>query len=160
MILDTLQSIDVRALNAFRSFVDQNSVWQVATIRAFSDAEVVLTALLLVALWLDARFRKGNDPKGKTDALSFFYAVMFAFALYWTLNFGLPARPRPESASAIAPILNHLPDNSFPSGHGIFAGSSFVAACLILRNGRVAVSLLVVGILMLCARVLAGVHYP
>ena len=121
MILDTLQYYDVSALNAFRSIVDPFSPWQTAAIRFFSDSEVVLTALVLVAAWLRARFLLANDAEAKKDALAFFYAVIFAFVLYWALNFSLPARPRPESVSAIAPLIDHLPDNSFPSGHGIFA---------------------------------------
>ncbi len=160
MLLETLQSADVAALNALRSLIDPNSGWQVALVRFFSDVEVLVTAILLVVLWLDARFRKGNDEGRKKDALAFFYAVMAAFALYWILNFGLPARPRPESVSALRPLIDHLPDNSFPSGHGIFAGASFMAAHLLFQDKALAYGLLSLGIPMLLARVLAGVHYP
>lgn len=121
MLLDTLQAYDTAALDAFRSIVDPASAWQTGLVHVFADIEVVLTAVLLVAVWLRARFLLNDDVEAKKDALAFFYAVMFAFALYWVLNFGLPARPRPEAVSAIAPLINHLPDNSFPSGHGIFA---------------------------------------
>lgn len=159
-MLDTLQSLDVAALNVFRSLVDPSSAWQVSAIRAFSDIEVLVTALSLVALWLDARFRRGNDVGRKVETLTFFYAVMFAFALYWILNWGLPARPRPESVSALRPLIDHLPDNSFPSGHGIFAGSSFMAAYLLFRRKAFAFGLLALGIPMLASRVLAGIHYP
>ncbi len=58
MPLEILQSADVAALNAFRSLIDQDSAWQVSAIRFFSDIEVLVTAVLLVAIWLDARFRK------------------------------------------------------------------------------------------------------
>ncbi|MDQ1343511.1 MAG: undecaprenyl-diphosphatase [Patescibacteria group bacterium] len=160
MVLDTLQALDASALNALRSLVDPDSAWQVAAIRAFSDAEVLLTTFVLVAFWIDARFFKGNDIEKKKDALTLFYAVTFAFLLYWALNFGLPVRPRPESVSAIAPILQHLPDNSFPSGHGIFAGASVTAAFLLFRKKTLAVHLFSIGVPMLCARILAGVHYP
>lgn len=160
MLLDTLQSYDTAALAAFRSIVDPASSWQTGLVHVFADVEVVLTAVLLVVVWLRARFLLNDDVEAKKDALAFFYAVMFAFALYWVLNFGLPARPRPETATAIAPLINHLPDNSFPSGHGIFAGASFVAAYRIFKNKSVAFALLAFGIPMLCARVLAGVHYP
>lgn len=160
MILDTLQSLDASALASFRSIVDPASHWQIALVRGFSDAEVLLTALVLVALWFRARFVLKNDAESKTDVLAFFYAIIFAFGLYWVLNLGLPARPRPETVSAIAPLINHLPDNSFPSGHGIFAGASVAAAYLIFKRKTLAIVLLFVGIPMLCARVLAGVHYP
>ena len=160
MILDTLQSLDASALESFRSLVNPAAHWQVAAIRGFADAEVLLTALVLVALWMRARFVLKNDAEAKTDVLAFFYAIIFAFGLYWVLNFGLPARPRPETVSAVAPLINHLPDNSFPSGHGIFAGASATAAYLVFKRKALAAVLLFVGIPMLCARVLAGVHYP
>lgn len=160
MLFETLQSADAAALNAFRSFVDHDSAWQVSAIRFFSDIEVLVTAALLVAIWLDARFRRGNDENRKKDALAFFYAVMAAFALYWILNFGLPARPRPESVSALRPLIDHLPDNSFPSGHGMFAGASFMAAYLLFDKKVFAFALLAFGIPMLAARVLSGIHYP
>lgn len=155
MILDTLQSFDSTALVSFRSLVDPSSAWQTGLVHAFADIEVVLVAFVLVGLWLKARFLRNDDAELKKDALAFFYAVIFAFLLYWVLNFGLPARPRPETASSIAPLINHLPDNSFPSGHGIFAGASFVAAYRIFKNKALAFTLLAFGIPMLCARVLA-----
>lgn len=160
MILDTLQSLDASALESFRSLVNPSSHWQVAAIRGFADAEVFLTALVLVGLWLRARFVLKNDTEAKSDVLAFFYAIIFAFGLYWVLNLGLPARPRPETVSAVAPLINHLPDNSFPSGHGIFTGASVTAAFLVFKRKTLSVVLLFVGIPMLCARVLAGVHYP
>lgn len=52
MILDALQSLDSSALGSFRSIVNPAAHWQVAAIRGFSDAEVFLTALVLVVLWL------------------------------------------------------------------------------------------------------------
>jgi membrane-associated phospholipid phosphatase len=159
-MLDTLQTFDASALNAFRSLVNPDSAWQILAIRAFSDIEVAFTAFALVAVWLDARFRKGNDDAQKALALALFYAILFAFALYWVLNFNLPPRPRPEGVSAIRPIIDHLPDNSFPSGHGIFAGASFVAAYFLFRRKGFAIALLCLGIPMLASRVLAGIHYP
>lgn len=160
MILDTLQSFDSAALASFRSLVDPSSPWQTGLVHAFADIEVVIVAFVLVGLWLKARFLAKNDLESKKDALVFFYAIIFAFLLYWILNFGLPARPRPETASSIAPLIDHLPDNSFPSGHGIFAGASFVAAYRIFKSKTLAFVLLAFGIPMLLARVLAGIHYP
>jgi membrane-associated phospholipid phosphatase len=159
-MFDDLHALDVSALNAFRSLIDPSSAWQLFAIRALSDIEVVFTAFALVAIWLDARFRKGNADAQKADALALFYAILFAFVLYWVLNFNLPPRPRPEGVSAIRPIIDHLPDNSFPSGHGIFAGASFVASYLLFRRKGFAITLLCLGIPMLASRVLAGIHYP
>ncbi len=155
MLLDTLQSLDTDLLNAVRSAVDPNSAWQTALVRTFSDIEVVAFAAFLVGYWLVARFLRNDDVEMKKDALALLYAVLFAFALYWILNFGLPARPRPESVSAIRPLIDHLPDNSFPSGHGIFAGASFAAAWIMLRRRTFALTFLALGVPMLAARVAA-----
>lgn len=161
MILDALQSLDAAALGSFRSLIDPQSTWQVALVRGFADIEVFLTVFVLVAGWLRARFLLRNDPAAKDDVLALFYAIIFAFGVYWVLNFALPVRPRPEAAfNAIPPLINHLPDNSFPSGHGIFAGASFIGSFFAFRSKMLAFALLSFGIPMLCARVLAGVHYP
>ena len=160
MILDTLQSLDASALESFRSLVDQESAWQVRLIHLFADVEVFVTVLVLVGGWLRARFLLKNDPSAKDDVLALFFAIVFAFGLYWLLNLGLPVRPRPETATTIPPLINHLPDNSFPSGHGIFAGASFLAAYFVYEKKTLAYALLALGIPMLAARVLAGVHYP
>lgn len=154
-ILDTLHSLDSAALESVRSVIDPSSPWQIRLVHVFSEIEVILVAIVLVGIWLKARFLLNDDLELKKDALAFFYAVIFAFLLYWILNFGLPARPRPETVSSIAPLINHLPDNSFPSGHGIFAGASFVAAYRIFKNKTLAFTLLAFGIPMLLARVLA-----
>lgn len=87
MILDTLQSFDSAALASFRSIIDPLSAWQIGLVHAFADAEVVLVAFVLVGLWLKAHFLRNDDVDLKKDALAFFYAVIFAFLLYWVLNF-------------------------------------------------------------------------
>jgi undecaprenyl-diphosphatase len=52
-----------------------------------------------------------------------------------------------------------LPDNSFPSGHAIFAWASMLATFFYTRR-YITWLLLVSGILMVLSRVLAGIHYP
>lgn len=87
------------------------------------------------------------------------YSIGFAFFVYVVLNLGLPFRPRPESVSSIRPLIDHLPDNSFPSGHAIFAGASIFAAFL-YSSRSIAWILFVTGIVMIFSRVIAGIHYP
>jgi membrane-associated phospholipid phosphatase len=94
----------------------------------------------------------------KIIALDIFYAIMLAFGIYWILQFGLPMRPRPETLSSIPPLITHLPDNSFPSGHAIFAGASVVAIGYFL-SFPLSSGFLVLGVCMCIARVIAGVHY-
>lgn len=116
-----------------------------------------MVMLLLVGLWLYGVYKKDNEPK--LDALMMLYSIGLAFAFYVILNLGLPFRPRPETVATIRPLIDHLPDNSFPSGHAIFAGASVLAAFLYTRR-CIAWILLIAGIVMVLSRVLAGIHYP
>jgi len=63
-----------------------------------------------------------------------FYSIVFCFGIYVILNQFLPIRPRPELFSKFPPLIDHLPDNSFPSGHAIFMACSCFAFALFLKN--------------------------
>jgi membrane-associated phospholipid phosphatase len=63
-------------------------------------------------------------------------------------------RPRPETLTAIKPLIDHLPDNSFPSGHAIFAGASVVAIGYFFSMSLSTV-FAILGIAMVIARVIA-----
>lgn len=156
-MLDFLISQDITLLNSLRSLVDPTSAMQVKLVQMGTDIEVGLVMLVLVGLWLFGAYKKNNQYK--TDALMIFYSIGFAFCIYIILNLGLPFRPRPETVSVIRPLVDHLPDNSFPSGHGIFAGASMLAAFFYTRR-FIAWILLIAGLLMILSRVLAGIHYP
>jgi len=67
-------------------------------------------------------------------------------------------RPRPESITSLPPLINHLPDNSFPSGHAIFAGASVVAIGYFLSMS-ISTLFAFFGVVMLLCRVMTGVHY-
>lgn len=156
-MLSFLISQDIRLLNFLRSFVDPTSLIQTRLIHIFSDIEVGIVMAVLVGLWLYGVYRRDN--RFKTEALMMLYSIGFAFLIYVVLNLGLPFRPRPETVSAIKPLIDHLPDNSFPSGHAIFAGSSILAGFFYTRHW-IAWILLITGVMMVLSRVLAGIHYP
>lgn len=156
-MLDFLISQDITLLNYLRSFVDLTSVLQVKLIRIGVDIEILLVMLILVGLWLYGIYKKNNQFK--MDALMILYSIGFAFVIYVVLNLGLPLRPRPETVSVIRPLVDHLPDNSFPSGHGIFAGASILAA-FFYTHRNIAWIFLISGVIMVLSRVLAGIHYP
>ncbi len=139
----------------FRGLVQPGDVL-VPVVRFFSDFEILLVCALLVGLWFYGVFKK--QVGFKIIALDIFYTVMFGFAVYWILQFGLPMRARPETMTGIAPLINHLPDNSFPSGHAIFAGASVVAIGYFLSMYTSTI-FAIIGVAMLLARVIAGVHY-
>ncbi len=85
---------------------------------------------------------------------------MGAFAIYWVINQLLPVRPRPEMVSSIPPLIDHLPDNSFPSGHAMFWGASWWALHVLLKKRNVTWAFFILGAITCFMRVIAGIHYP
>lgn len=154
-MINILEQFDISISLFFRNLVTHGDFLAPA-VGFFSDFEVMLVAGLLVGMWLYGVIRK--EVGYKIIALDIFYSVIFAFAIYWVLQFGLPMRPRPETITDLPPLINHLPDNSFPSGHAIFAGASVVAIGYFLSM-YVSSIFAFFGVIMLLCRVISGVHY-
>ena len=153
-----LISLDIAGLHGLQSWVDPASPIQVWGIRFFSDFHIFFMAGLLVVLWLYAVYTR--QSLYKESALYVASTILFSLAIYLTVNQLFPVRPRPEAVSAITPIISHLPDNSFPSGHAIFAAAALVASSLFLKIRYLTAAICTFGILMILARVVAGIHYP
>ena len=153
-----LISLDIAGLHGLQSWVDPASPFQVWGIRFFSDFHIFFMAGLLVVLWLYAVYTR--QSLYKESALYVAWTILFSLAIYLAVNQLFPLRPRPEAVSAITPIISHLPDNSFPSGHAIFAAAALVAAVLFLKIRYLTAAVCTFGILMILARVMAGIHYP
>ncbi len=116
-MLQFLQNIDAQILDLFRSAIIPFE-WTHSVIIFFADLEPIIFCLFLVGLWLYGVYQRDAGPKHV--ALDLFWHVLAAFALYWIINQSLPMRPRPESLTSFPPLISHLPDNSFPSGHALF----------------------------------------
>lgn len=85
--------------------------------------------------------------------LSFAIAFLVAFvagACYYS--------DRPFVIENTTPLVPHQPDNGFPSHHTL-AGVVAAAVIFIYRR-RLGVLLLVLGLLVGAARIMAGLHYP
>lgn len=91
---------------------------------------------------------------------------MMAAALFGTLLINnillknLVARTRPyDVIEGLTYIVRRPKEFSFPSGH---AGSSFAAACIMLRRlpGRYGIPAFVLAVLISLSRLYVGVHYP
>ncbi len=154
-MLNSIEQLDIAVSLFFRERVTAGD-FLAPYVSFFSDFAVIAVAVFLVVLWLYAVMKK--DVGYKIIALDILYAILFAFAVYWILQFGLPMRPRPETITALPPLINHLPDNSFPSGHAIFAGASVVAIGYFLSM-PISTGFAILGVIMLVCRVIAGVHY-
>jgi len=123
-MIDVLTYVDTTALESIRGFFYNDSDIFRYFILIVADIEWILMALFLVGLWLYGT--KLHDNAHKITSLNIFYMIAGGFALYVILNQFLPTRIRPEMVSHIPPLVSHLPDNSFPSGHAIFAASSWL----------------------------------
>lgn len=85
---------------------------------------------------------------------------MGAFTVYWIINNLLPIRPRPETVTDLPPLISHLPDNSFPSGHAMFWGASWWALHVLLARPRITLLFFTLGFITCLTRIIAGIHYP
>ncbi|HRI36611.1 MAG TPA: phosphatase PAP2 family protein [bacterium] len=159
-MLATLASFDADLLNSMRAWIDPDLAWLTASIRVLADLEVGFVVIFLVGLWLYGVAKSSSVYR--REALLLFYGIVASFVLYVLLNLGLPMRARPETVLAVRPVIDHLPDNSFPSGHAIFASASALGAWIFLTLRRVYWTMIffALGLLMCLARILAGVHYP
>lgn len=157
-MIEYLINIDVKLLNIIRWLVDVNSIFQITIIKYLSDSWVIIVAVFLVFFWLYWSYKK--DESHKENSLLIFYSIAFAFVIYIALNQFLPIRPRPETVSSIRPLIDHLPDNSFPSWHAIFAWASILAFFIYTRNKISAYLVMILWILMLFSRIASWVHYP
>ena len=127
-------------------------------VRVFADLQPLLFAIFLIALWCYGISLDHDGPRHV--ALDLFWHVMGAFVLYWCINQLLPLRPRPELILDLPPLINHLPDNSFPSGHAMFWWASWWATKHLLNRKQVTHFFFWTGLITCTTRVIAGIHYP
>ena len=131
----------------------QSPIWSVALAKFFASAIVPLVAVALVVAWV--RARKGWRP-ALLDAVS---AGALGLSLVQLIGW-FHYRPRPFEAGLGANLLNHLPENSFPSDHAtlMFAlAFSLMAAATLRKAGAI---LLGLALAVSWARVFLGAHYP
>ncbi len=156
-MFQTLLSLDRDALIWSRGLVgpEYSHFIQVA-----GEIVVLWWALLLLGMWLYGVYRKQNSYK--IHALEIFSVIIIAFLLYTVVNFGMDKwRPSPgEIAWAIAPLIPHPLDNSFPSGHALFMASLLVGLFFRFRYKSLILITTILGIITVSARVIGGIHYP
>lgn len=157
-MLDALQTLDTQWLEWVRTTFIIQAGWFQVLIVILADSEPIIFALFLVGLWLSGR--ADNDDGPKQVSLDLFWHVLGAFVLYWIINQTLIPRPRPETLTNIPVLINHLPDNSFPSGHALFWGASWWASHVLFGRLRVTLTFFILGFITCLARVIAGIHYP
>ena len=121
---------------------------------------VIYGAMFLLVLWLYGIYRR--DDQYKRLALAIFVTIVSVFVLYAIINLGVPKwRPwATEIAGAIAPLIPHPIDNSFPSGHALFTGALLMSLYWYYRQNWLILLTILFWLITLTARVVGGVHYP
>lgn len=149
---------DIDLLTYMRSFVEPHTTLA-QIISLFADLPVFAVAISLIIWWMLGVYHRSDVYR--REALKVFFMIASVFAVYAILNQFLPERPRPETVvPGIAPLINHTPDNSFPSGHAAFAAATTMAVALLFERRWLTILVGFIGIDMCILRVMAGIHYP
>jgi len=113
---------------------------------------IVAIPLYLAALWIDGRRRN------RLTAIALVLA--FAIALVLSTLIGMVVfRPRPFMIGLGHALVQHRPNSSFPSNHGL-AFAVWAAVLFMLRRRAMAWLAVALGVLVAWSRIYVGIHYP
>jgi len=127
-----------------------------APMRLFAQYGVVLFAGMLLVGWWWAR--RDPDPHKVAAALWAPVGMLVAVGLNQPLvNHFREARPYSVYPHALV-LVARSHDYSFPSDHAVMAGA--VAAGLLVAHRRLGAVAVLAALLMACARVYVGAHFP
>lgn len=130
-------------------------IWSVGLTKFFASAVVPLVAVAVALAVARVRAR----PGWRRALLDASVAGALGLSLVQVIGW-VHYRPRPFEAGLGANLLNHLPENSFPSDHAtLMFALAFgpTAAAPLRKSGAV---LLGLALAVSWARVFLGVHYP
>jgi undecaprenyl-diphosphatase len=128
--------------------------WFAGVVLLVAQAGIFVLPIALLGVWLVA----SAPTDGRREAvLVGVVSAIAAFALGLILERVLN-RPRPFAELGFDPLFPHAPDSSFPSDHTL-VGVALVGPML-WRAPKLGIWLMLWALLVGCARVAAGVHYP
>lgn len=155
--INQLLALDLSLLESARTLI---SPQYARVVQIAGEAVVIYGAMILIWLWLYGVYKKDNEYK--KIALAIFFTIICVFILYAIINLGMHQwRPGAiEAVHGIPPLIPHPIDNSFPSGHALFAWGLIVGLYRYYRQNWIIASVILISIVTLIARVVGGVHYP
>lgn len=113
---------------------------------------ILVIPLYLARLWIIGGRR--NRLTALALVLGFVMAVVISYAI------GVVAfRPRPFMVGLGHALIDHRPNGSFPSNHGL-AFAVWAAVMFLVQRRPVAWLATVLGILVAWSRIYLGIHYP
>ncbi len=118
----------------------------------FADLPIFFLPIFLVGLWLYYNFK--NIDK-KTKLLYIFYATFIWIIVNLIIQQFFPME-RPETF--ITPILEHVPDNSFPSDHAVVS-FAFLASLFFFGYRKTFWVFIPFVLLMNFSRIAWGLHW-
>ena len=134
----------------------QATSWLHLPMRLYAEYGVALFAgLLLLSWWLA---RRHGDLHLVARAL---WAPVGVLLALWVNQFiaAAFAEPRPYAVLPhVTTLVSRSGDYSFPSDHAVMAGA--VAAGIVLVHRRLGLAAAALAVLMACARVYVGAHFP
>ena len=150
-IINQLLALDLSLLESARTLVSPEYA---LLVQIAGELVVIYGALFLVILWIYGVCRCDNEYK--RIALAIFITIVSVFIVYAIINLGLPKwrLGATEIPGAIAPLIPHPIDNSFPSGHALFTGALLIALYHYYRRNWLIVLTITIGLITLTARVL------
>ena len=113
---------------------------------------IVAIPLYLAGLWISG---------GRRNRLTAIALVLaFGIALVLSTLIGMVVfRPRPFMIGLGHALVQHRPNSSFPSNHGL-AFAVWAAVLFMLRRRAVAWLAVALGVLVAWSRIYVGIHYP
>jgi len=106
------------------NFVRENNMQKY--ISTFADLPIFFTPIFLISAWLYWTF-KNKDIEKKRDLIYIFVSPILAVIINLIIQHFIHIK-RPETF--IEPILNHIPDASFPSDHAAVSFAFLIAIYL------------------------------
>lgn len=144
--------MDAAVVVALHSWV-ASQAWLAAVVALVAEDGIFVLPAVVVAVWVTARPADGRREAIIAGCVAAVLAAALGLYLERTL-----ARPRPFVELGFAPLFAHVPDSSFPSDHTL-VGVALVGA-LLWGARRIGVWLVGAALLVGCARIAVGLHYP
>lgn len=156
-IFQTLHTqINIPLLQYFNSLTEYE--WLANIIYVMADAPIFIIPLFLVIWWFYFNIKKNQNWKEKL--LFIFYSTIIAILISsFIQQFVDLDRPETSLHNAGKLILNHIPDNSFPSDHAS-VGMAFISSLYLFGFQKIAFIFLPIFMFMLFSRIAGWVHWP
>lgn len=148
------QEINIPLLQYLNNFTESEIIAFI--VYNMADLPIFILPIFLVWYWIYRR--KNNEEKKKL--LFIFYSTFVAIVISICIQqFVDLDRPETSLETTGKLILDHIPDNSFPSDHAS-VGIAFVSSLFFFWFTKLAIGVLPFFIIMLISRVVGWVHWP